>query len=164
MNKVRYLISLLVIGAFVLGACATPAAEVAEETEAPTEVVVEPEVEVDPEACNVAAPGSPVEINLIGWPFAATEFYADEVEKCEEVENITVNSQQLDFTAVVEQVNLALSTGDPSPYDIIHGTGTEFSTWGPGGWLLPLDDLIAKYSDQYDLADIPEGAFSGATY
>ena len=164
MNKVRYLISLLVIGAFVLGACATPAAEVTEEAEAPAEVEAEPEVEVDPEACNLAAPSSPAEINLFGWPFAATEFFADEVEKCEEVENITVNSQQMEFTSVVEQVNLALSTGSPSPYDIIHGTGTEFSIWGPAGWLMPLDDLIAKYSDQYDLADIPEGAFSGAIY
>jgi sorbitol/mannitol transport system substrate-binding protein len=27
-----------------------------------------------------------------------------------------------------------------------------------------MDDLIEKYADQYNLADIPEGAFSGATY
>jgi ABC-type glycerol-3-phosphate transport system substrate-binding protein len=162
MKKFYFILSLLVICAFVLGACGTPTTEVVEEPEAAPEEVEE--VEADPTACNLPAPDSAVEINLIGWPFAATEFYSDEVEKCEEVENISVNSQQLDFTAVVEQVNLALSTGDPSPYDIIHGTGTEFSTWGPEGWLMPLDDLMSKYSDEYDLADIPEGAFSGATY
>ena len=154
-------LSLTLIATLVLTAC-QPEPEVVTEQVVATEIV-EAEKIVDPTACNLEAPDSPVTINLIGWPFAATEFYADEVEKCEEVENIEINIQQLDFTAVIEAINLALSTGDPSPYDIVHATNPEIASWGPQGWLLPLNDLIEKYSDEYDLGDIPQGAWDGAT-
>ncbi len=160
MIKLRYLLGLLMIGAFVLGACATDAAEAPEEAEEAAEVVVA----VDPEACNLAAPAEAVEINLIHWPFASMDFMAAEVEKCQEVENISVNVQALAFTDVVDAINLALSTGNDSPYDIVHGTAAEFANWGPQGWMMPLDDLIAKYGDEYGLDDISAGAFSGATF
>ncbi|MEE8567694.1 MAG: extracellular solute-binding protein, partial [Anaerolineales bacterium] len=167
MKKIRYLLCLLVIGAFVLGACATPTAEVVEEAEAPTEVVeeveVEPEVEVDPTACNLAAPDAPVTINYFGWPFEIMEFYAAEMEKCGEVDNIDVEVQWLDFTGVTEQVDLALSGGGESPYDILHGSNVEISNWGNLGWLLPLNDLIDKYGDEYDLDDISQTAWDIVT-
>ncbi len=154
MIKTRYLLGFLVIGAFVLGACATPAAEAPEE---------EAVVQVDPTACNVPVPDSPVTITYFGWPFEIMEFYADEMEKCGEVENIEVNVQFLDFTAVNEQVDLALSGGGDSPYDILHMSNVEVSNLGNNGWLFPLNDLIDKYRDEYDLDDIAAAAFQGAT-
>ncbi len=152
MNRKHYLISLLLLGAIVISACATATPEVVEE------VAV-----VDPTACNVPVPDSPVTITYFGWPFEIMEFYAAEMEKCGEIENIDVDVQFLDFTAVTEQVELALSGGGDSPYDILHMSNVEISAWGNNGWMYPLDDLIDKYRDQYDLDDIAAASFQGAT-
>ncbi|MCK4977697.1 MAG: hypothetical protein KAS36_12260, partial [Anaerolineales bacterium] len=78
MRKIRYLLFLLVIGALLIGACAPSTAETPKEAEEPAEVAEEAEAgeteaeeveEVDPAACNVAPPDSPVTINYFGWPF-----------------------------------------------------------------------------------------------
>jgi sorbitol/mannitol transport system substrate-binding protein len=189
MNKIRFLLSLLVICAFVLGACAAPAAEVAEEAQTPTEVVeevaeeaveeaeaptevveeaaeeaeVEEAEEVDPTACNLAAPDEPVEISVIGWSFEIMNFYADEMEKCAEVENIEVNVQMQDFVATKEAFRTVMAAGGDSPFDIMHMANTGINEFGDAGWLLPLNDLVDKYRDEYDLDDISQTGWDGAT-
>lgn len=143
--------------------------EVVKEVEKEVEVVKEVEVEkiveviVDPTACNMPAPAAATEINMIGWSFPITDFYAEELEKCSEVENVTVNTQLLDSSSAQEQVNLALSGGGDSPYDIVHGANGQVSTWAAEGWIMPLNDMVEKYWDEYDLGDIPAKAWEGAT-
>ena len=63
-----------------------------------------------------------------------------------------------------EQVALALSGGGDSPYDILHGANGQIADWGAPGWVMPLNDLIEKYWDEYDLGDIPQGYWDSATY
>lgn len=167
MNK-QYVVKLLALWLVVslaLAACvpvaspvgdaAAPAATEAPAAEAPAEVAAG--------GCNVAAPDAAVEINMIGWSFPIMDFYAAELEKCNEVENITVNTNLLASADAQEQVRLALSTGGDSPYDIVHGANNQVSAWGGSGWLMPLNDLVEKYWDEYNLADIPEKAWEGAT-
>ncbi|MFV1859510.1 MAG: ABC transporter substrate-binding protein [Anaerolineales bacterium] len=153
MNRKYYLPSLLLLGAIVISACAKAA----------TPEVVEEVAVVDPTACNVPVPDSPVTITYFGWPFEIMEFYAAEMEKCGEIENIDVDVQFLDFVAVGEQVDLALSGGGESPYDILHMSNVEMANNSNNGWLYPLNDLIDKYRDQYDLDDIAAASFQGAT-
>jgi ABC-type glycerol-3-phosphate transport system substrate-binding protein len=138
-----------------------PAAEPAA-TEAPA---AEPAAEepVDPDACNLEPPAAPVTINMIGWSFAITDFYAEELEKCSQVENLTINANLLASADAQEQVRLALSSGGDSPFDIVHGANAQVAEWGGPGWLLPLNDLVETYWDQYNLGDIPEKAWEGVT-
>ena len=177
MNKIRYLLSLLVICAFVLGACTAPESEtiietvivekegetIVETVEVVVTEVVEVEVIVDPTECNLDAPAEEVEINMIGWSFPITDYYAEEVAKCDKVENLTVNTQLLASADAQEQVRLALSAGGDSPYDIVHGANGQVGEWAGVGWMLPLNDLVDKYWDEYNLGDIPEKAWEGAT-
>ena len=121
------------------------------------------EAAVDPTACNVTAPDAPVEINLIGWPFDIMDFYTAEFEKCGEVENIEVNAQMQDFTATKDAFRLAMAGGGESPYDIMHMANTGINEFGNAGWLLPLNDLIEKYGEEYNLDDISQTAWDGAT-
>lgn len=155
-------LSLLIAFAMVVAACAgstaTPDTTAAPDpgggtTAAPV---------ADPTACNIDPPPNPVTISYMGWGFAATEFYAAELAKCGDVENIDVDIQLPDFTTAVESVRLALAAGGDSPFDIIHVTNPEATEFGSAGWLLPLDDLIDKYRDEYDLDDIPQSAWDGA--
>jgi multiple sugar transport system substrate-binding protein len=137
--------------------------EVDREVVVTVEVVREVEVIVDPTECNLDGPDTPVTINMIGWSFPITDFYAKELEKCSKVENLTVNSNLLASADAQEQVRLALSTGGNSPYDIIHSANAQVGEWAGVGWILPLDDLVEKYWDEYNLGDIPEKAWEGAT-
>ena len=162
-------ITLLVALSVILAACAAPQAETIIETvivEQEGETIIETvevEVIVDPTECNLDAPSEEVEINMIGWTFPITDFYADELAKCDKVENLTVNTNLLANDAAREQVLLALSAGGDSPYDIVHGANGQVGEWAGVGWMLPLNDLVDKYWDEYNLGDIPEKAWEGAT-
>lgn len=111
----------------------------------------------------IEAPAKNVSIDMIGWAFPITEFYAEELEKLNAVQNLKVNTQLLDSASAQEQVRLALSGGKKSPYAVVHAANAQISEWGYADWLLPLDDLIEKYWDEYDLGDIPQTAWDAAT-
>ncbi|MEM7333676.1 MAG: extracellular solute-binding protein [Chloroflexota bacterium] len=128
------------------------------------EVEVVVEVIVDPTECNLDAPADSSEINMIGWSFPITDYYAEELDKCNRIDNITVNTQLLASTDAQEQVRLALSSGGDSPFDIVHGANGQVAEWGGPGWLMPLNDLVDKYWDEYNLGDIPQTAWDGATF
>lgn len=135
-------------------------APAATEAPAPTEA---PVVEVGVEGCRVPAPEAATEINMIGWSFPITDFYAAELEKCNEVENLTVNANLLASADAQEQVRLALSAGGDSPYDIVHGANSQVGAWAGAGWMMPLNDYVEKYWGEYNLGDIPEKAWEGVT-
>ncbi|MEM6529959.1 MAG: extracellular solute-binding protein, partial [Chloroflexota bacterium] len=122
-----------------------------------------PALAQDDMACDIEAPAEPVEIDMIGWSFAITDFYAEELERCNEVENLTVNTSLLASTDALEQARLTLSTGGDSAFDIIHGANGEVGDWGGQGWLLPLNDLVEQYREEYNLNDIPETVWEGGT-
>ena len=41
--------------------------------------------------------------------------------------------------------------------------GLQVAEWAGPGWLMPLNDLVEKYRDEYNLDDIPEKAWEGVT-
>lgn len=118
---------------------------------------------IDPAECNLEPPENDTEINMIGWSFLITDFYAKELEKCNRFDTLKVNTQLLAGADAQEQVRLALSGGGDSPFDIVHGANGQVTEWGAPGWLLPLNDLVDKYWDEYNLADIPQTAWDGVT-
>ena len=112
---------------------------------------------------NIEAPEKSTTVDLIGWAMPITEFYAEEFIKMNTIANLEVNAQLLDSASALEQVRLALSGGKKSPYEVVHAANTQISEWGYSDWLLPLNDLVEKYRDEYDLDDIPETAWEGGT-
>ena len=120
-------------------------------------------VTADDHVCDIEAPADAVEINMMGWSFPITDFYAEELESCNSVDNLTVNTQLLASADAQEQVRLALSTGGDSPYDIVHFANSGVAEWGGAGWLLPLNDLIDQYGEEYNLDDIPQAAWDAVT-
>jgi len=114
-------------------------------------------------AFNIEAPSAETTIDVIGWTFPITDFYRTQFEALNGVENLTVNVQYLNNAGAQEQVRLALSGGKKSPYEIVHAANTQVSEWGFPGWLMPINDLVEKYWDEYDLGDIPQTAWDAAT-
>jgi len=166
-SNLSKILALLMVFGLVLSACVAPPAG---DSAAPAAEEASEEMSDEGDGgdamaggCNMDAPAEAVEINFMGWSFPITDFYAAELEKCNEVENITVNAQLLASTDAQEQVKLALSSGGDSPYDIIHGANGQVAEWGGADWLMPLNDMVEKYREEYNLDDIPQAAWDGAT-
>ena len=99
--------------------------------------------------CPIPNPDENVDIDLIGWEFPIVVQYADELEDCAEG-NYSFNVQFLDSTQATEQMNLDLATGSPN-FEIIQASNNVIGELANLGYLYPLNDLIDKYRDQFDL-------------
>jgi ABC-type glycerol-3-phosphate transport system substrate-binding protein len=118
----------------------------------------------DAGACDVAAPASPTQVTMIGWTFPILDFYAAELAACSEVSNLTVNTQLLASADAQAQMRLAASSTGASPYDIVHGSNNFINEVARQGWLLPLNDLIAQYDEQFGLTtDIDASVYGAVT-
>jgi multiple sugar transport system substrate-binding protein len=113
-------------------------------------------------ACNMEAPAEATIINFLGWTYPIADFYADEIKECDAIENLSVNKQILGNDEVRQQLYLTLSGGAVSPYDIVHMATQNIPGFVDVGMLMPLNDLIDKYGDQYDLDDISDASYFGA--
>ena len=102
--------------------------------------------------CPIPNPEENVDIDLIGWEFPIVVQYADELEECAEG-NYTFNVQFLDSTQATEQMNLDLATGSPN-FEIIQASNNVIGELANQGYLYPLNDLIDKYRDQFDLDQV----------
>ncbi len=116
--------------------------------------LVMPAAAQDMGGCMIEPPESATTINMIGWTYPIIDFYADELEACNSVDNIDVNTQLLDSGSAHDQLRLALGAGGTSPYDIIMVTQGDIESYVAEGWMMPLNDLIAKYEDEYQISDI----------
>ena len=117
----------------------------------------------DMDPCVLDPPMEATELNFMGWAFPITEFFASELEKCNEVDNLTVNVQLLDAASAEEQHNLALSGGGDSPWAVLHTTPARMVALADFDALLPLNDLVEQYREEYNLDDIPQPVWDAAT-
>lgn len=187
MKKLSVLLVVALL-ATLFAACAAPAPQVVEKiVTQEVEKVVTKEVQVEkvvtqvvekvvekvveatpvppqPSGCNVASPEKPTQVDMIGWAFPITSFYAKELEKCNGVQNLRVNTQLLDSGSAKEQTRLALSGKGTSPYEIVHVDDALLTDLAAQGQIQPLDEFIAKYKDQYDLGDISAALYKLGTY
>jgi len=60
--------------------------------------------------CDLEAPAEPVQVNVIGWTFPIMDFYASEIESCNQVENLDVNVQMLQSADAQAEMRLAASS------------------------------------------------------
>ena len=116
--------------------------------------LVLPAAAQDMGGCMIEPPENAAQINMIGWTYPIIDFYADELEACNAVDNIDVNTQLLSSGAAQEQLSLALGAGGTSPYDIIMVTQGTVNSYTAEGWMMPLNDLIDKYEEAYNISDI----------
>ncbi len=56
--------------------------------------------------------------------------------------------------AAHDKLCLALGAGATSPYDLIMVTQGDIESYVAAGWMMPLNDLIDKYEDEYQISDI----------
>jgi len=125
---------------------------------APTPEPVEiDESNVISDECGIPNPADEIEIDILGWEFPITSAYAEEFEECEDG-NYAFNYQFLDSAAAQEQMKLDAATGEPE-FEMYQGSNSFLLELANSGSLMPLNDLIAKYGDQYELDQIDQSFF-----
>jgi len=118
---------------------------------------VAPKVDID-------SPKDSSTITLLSARSAYMEVIANSLKDANSVKNINVNAKLVGWDQLIEQSSLALSSGGKSPYEAIAAYNRTLVEYSSKGWLLPLDDLVAKYKDKYELGDIPKELWDSVTY
>lgn len=117
-------------------------------------VLAVPTIAQDMGGCNIEPPESAQTVNMIGWTYPIIDFYASELEACNAVGNIEVNTQLMDSGSAHDTLRLALGAGGTAPYDIIMVTQDDVKSYVAEGWMQPLNDLINKYDEAHNIFDI----------
>ncbi len=111
--------------------------------------------------CNIPNPSDEVEIDLMGWEFPIVSQYQDELEDCEEG-NYSFNYQFLDSVEARSAMTQDAATGSPS-FELYQGSNAFISELANQGFVRPLNDLVDKYRDEYDLDQIDQAFWDMAS-
>ena len=147
-----------------LSACAgTTAPEATNSTaqDAAGEVAADEGVVAD---CPLDPPAEPVQVTYLGWPAPLFDVYTSVLDECNEVENVSVDIRTMDNASAIEQMSLSFASGGDSPYAIVQQSNSSIQQNVWQGWLTPLDDLVEKYREEYNLDDIDPSMWEGATF
>lgn len=109
--------------------------------------------------CAIPEPTEDVTIDLMGWEFPVTKAITEELQECES-DNLTINVQLLDNAGAQDQIALDFSTGAPQ-FEIVHATDSLIGTWADN--LTDLTPFVEKYGEEFDLDQIPQAMWDGAT-
>jgi ABC-type glycerol-3-phosphate transport system substrate-binding protein len=104
-------------------------------------------------ACDFEKPAQATTVNVLAYNSSAVDPFTNTMVKSCSKNDVTVKHDPIDFGGQVQKTVASLS-GDKGSYDIIETYSYIIPTYAAEGKLQPLDDLLAKYSDQYKLADI----------
>ena len=106
--------------------------------------------------CAIPDPSDSIEIDVMGWEFPIITQYADELDDCEEG-NYSFNYQFLDSVEARNAMTQDAASGSPS-FELYQGSNAFISELANQGFIRPLNDLVDKYRDEYNLDQI-DGAF-----
>ncbi len=112
-------------------------------------------------AAALVAPAAAQTVQMISHRYPALELYAAKMR--EAVPGVTVNTQLMPFDKANELATIALSS-KADTLDIVYASDATVLKYAKNGWLRPLDDLWAKYKEQYALDDIPDSVLSSYRY
>ena len=100
-------------------------------------------------------------IQMISHRYPALEYFAEKMRTA--IPGVTVNTQLMPFDKALELITIAMSS-KADTLDIVYASDTSFQTFAKNGWIRPLDDLWAKYRDEFKLDDFPESVRKTYTY
>jgi ABC-type glycerol-3-phosphate transport system substrate-binding protein len=92
-------------------------------------------------------------IQMISHRYPALEYYAGKMRDA--IPGVTVNTQLMPIDKAMELATIAMSAKSDTP-DIVYASDTTMQTFVKNGWFRPLDDLWAKYQDEFKLGDFPD--------
>ena len=96
-------------------------------------------------------------IHMISHRYPALEHYAAKMRTA--LPGVTVDTQLMPIDKAMELATIALSS-KADTLDIVYASDTTLQTFVKNGWFRPLDDLWAKYKDEFNLTDFPDAVLA----
>jgi multiple sugar transport system substrate-binding protein len=96
-------------------------------------------------------------IHMISHRYPALEHYAAKMRGA--LPGVTVDTQLMPIDKAMELATIALSS-KADTLDIVYASDTTLQTFVKNGWFRPLDDLWAKYTEEFRLADFPDAVLA----
>ena len=100
-------------------------------------------------------------VQMISHRFPALEYLAEKMRTA--IPGVEVNTQLMPFDKALELATIAFSSKASTP-DIIYANDSTFLTFAKNGWIRPLDDLWAKYKQEFDLDDFTKTVIEERSY
>jgi multiple sugar transport system substrate-binding protein len=113
--------------------------------------------------CDFENPPSATTVNVLAYNSSAIDPFTNTMVKSCSHDNVTVKHDPIDFPGQVQKTTATLA-GDKGTYDIIETYGFIVGPNAAAGKLQPLDDLFAKYADEYKLNDLDKSMREGMSY
>ena len=101
-------------------------------------------------------------LHLLSHRYAALEFYAKAIVD-EAPKGVVVEPELMTYGDWQQKMRINLSSKS-SAYDITYIYPPDLAEFASKGQLMPLDDLIKKYWDEYKFGDIPQVLWDAYTY
>ncbi|MEJ5914661.1 ABC transporter substrate-binding protein [Pseudokineococcus sp. 1T1Z-3] len=114
---------------------------------------VECDVEVD----------SPTTVNVLAYNSSAIDPFTNTMVASCTQGDLTVAHEPIDFAGQVQRTTATLA-GDSGTYDVIETYGYIIPQLAADGSLVPLDDLVDTYGEEYDLGALNEGMRQAMSY
>ena len=102
-----------------------------------------------------------VPVQMISHRYPALEFWASKMKTA--LPGVEVNTQLVPFDKALELTTIALSSKSDT-LDILYASDATYMNLAKNGWLRPLDDLWAKYKDEFKLGDHADNVVKTMTY
>ncbi len=100
-------------------------------------------------------------IQLLSHRFPAIEYIAQKIQTA--IPGVQVNTQLMPFDKALELATIAFSSKADTP-DIVYANDSTFLTFAKNGWIRPLDDLWAKYKQEFQLDDFTKTVVEERSY
>jgi sorbitol/mannitol transport system substrate-binding protein len=114
-------------------------------------------------ACDFENPAAATTVNVLAYNSSAVDPFTNTMVKSCTHDNVTVKHDPIDFAGQVQKTTATLA-GDQGTYDILETYSFIIGPNGASGKLQPLDDLFAKYADEYKLNDLDKSMREGMSY
>lgn len=100
-------------------------------------------------------------VQMISHRYPALELWASKMKTA--VPGVEVNTQLVPFDKALELSTIALSAKSDT-LDIVYASDATFANFVKSGWLRPLDDLWARYKEEFKLGQIADSVIKAFTY
>ncbi len=118
-----------------------------------------PEVAVISQQCPIVEPAETVSIDALLWEVPVTALYGAELEECTSG-NLAVNAQLLALADAEPQIAAELAA-DSTDFEIVSTTDGTLARHADE--LIDLSALVEEHWQRFDLGDIPQSIWDGAT-
>jgi multiple sugar transport system substrate-binding protein len=114
-------------------------------------------------ACDFTKPSAATTINVLAYNSSAVDPFTNTMVSSCTHDNVTVKHDPIDFHGQVQKTTATLSS-DTGSYDILETYSFVIPDFGSREKLVALDELFAKYSDEYKLGDLEPAMVKAMSY